>query len=210
VRQTRGAHIGRAFYPLLLALLTGAGRTAAAQVNPWDRLDPATRTALRPMIDSAAASGLPTRPLVTKALEGTAKHADVQRIVAAVRSLSTDLTIARNALGANAAEAALMAGVGALRAGVTDAYLREIRGIRGAPAIAWPLVVLADLVGRGVPVDTAASLVLSLARAGAADRAYAGLQEQLRREPRRPDSSPRLPGSPSPARTARPDGMRHP
>jgi hypothetical protein len=193
----------------LAAFLFGVRRTAAAQ------------TTVQQVIDSAAASGLPPGPLISKAQEGAAKHADAQRIVAAVRSLSIDLATARSALGADADEATLMAGVGALRAGATTAYLGEIRAIRGAPSVAWPLIVLADLVSRGVPVDTAAGVVLVLVRAGAADNAYLGLQEHLQEQLRRgsqaggaaPQSAPPRvlpPGTGSPPRPARPDVAPHP
>jgi hypothetical protein len=164
----------------LAAFFVIASEDAAAQRSTSQRLDPQTRFIVQPIIDSAAARGLPTGPLVSKALEGAAKHADRARIVSAVHSLSRDLSVARDALGADADEDGLVAGVAALRAGVSPSYLRQIRATRAAPAVAWPLVVLADLVSRGVPVDTAAHVVLVLARAGAADNAYAGLREQLR------------------------------
>jgi hypothetical protein len=222
VIRSQPAYTSRVFYLLALpVLLATAPPVAMAQASLRERLDSATVVAVQPVIDSAAASGLPTRPLVSKALEGAAKHADGQRIVAAVRTLSADLALARSALGAEAGEDALVAGVGALRAGASPAYLREIRETRGAPAVAWPLVVLADLVGRGVPVDTAAGVVLVLARAGAADNEYVDLQAQLRRELRagaRPDGAAHPPAPPapvpprsgSPSRPARPDAARHP
>jgi hypothetical protein len=172
--------IARVFRMALAALFTFGLEDAAAQRSTAERLDPESRVAVLAIIDSAAARGLPTGPLVSKALEGAAKHADRARIVAAVRATSSDLGVARDALGADAGEDGLVAGVAALRAGVSVSYLKQIRGTRASPAVAWPLVVLADLVSRGVPVDTAAHAVLVLARAGAADNAYAGLREQLR------------------------------
>jgi hypothetical protein len=75
-----------------------------------------------------------------------------------------------------------VAGVGALRVGAPAAYLRELRETRRASSTTWPLAVLADLVSRGVPVDTAAGVVLGLARAGAADLAYTQLEEQVRQD----------------------------
>lgn len=178
---TMSACAARVSFALALGALLVIGlEDAAAQRSTSERLDPEIRAAVQPIIDSTAARGLPTGPLVSKALEGAAKHADRTRIVSAVHSLSTDLSVARDALGADAKEDGLVAGVAALRAGVSPSYLRQIRETRAAPAVAWPLVVLADLVSRGIPVDTAAHVVLVLARAGAADNAYAGLREQLR------------------------------
>jgi hypothetical protein len=213
---------------LLLALLLAAGSRSAfsqegAVFDPaatlQERLDSPTGAAVQSVIDSAAAKGLPVGPLLSKALEGSAKHADPTRIVAAVRSLSADLSRARNALGPDAGEDALVAGVGALRVGVSAGYIREVRQIRGALAAAWPLIVLADLVSRGVPVDTAASVVFVLARAHAADNSYLGLQDQLR--PEAPLVGPSAAGTPSlvapvpsgspvPVRRAPPSAPRHP
>jgi hypothetical protein len=174
----------------LMAVLGGSLQSLSGQtdasgdlvVSLRERLDPDTRAAVLGLIDSAAMNGLPIRPLVSKALEGSAKGATATRIIMAVRTLSADLAVARNALGAEASEETLVAGVGALRAGAPAAYLRELREIRGAPSIIWPLSVLADLVGRGVPVDTAAGVILGLARADASDATYAQLEEQVREE----------------------------
>jgi len=83
-------------------------------------------------------------------------------IVAAVRRLAVDLGRAREALGSTASPAELGAGAAALRAGASQATLAELRHARREPLIV-PLAVLADLVASGVPVDSAAAAVLSLA-----------------------------------------------
>ncbi|HYK11547.1 MAG TPA: hypothetical protein VEV39_12165, partial [Gemmatimonadales bacterium] len=66
-----------------------------------DAVDCTESKALRDgrIIDSAARAGLPTRPLVEKALEGSAKGASVDAIATAVRSLAQALGTARQALG---------------------------------------------------------------------------------------------------------------
>ena len=178
------ASLRRVFRALTLAaMLGGRPQTASAQADASiDRLDPTTRVAVQTVIDSAVAIGLPAHPLVSKALEGSAKHAAPTRIVAAVRAIAGDLAVARDALGGKAGEETLIAGVGALRAGVTPAYLHQLREARRRPEVAWPLTILADLVSRGVPVDTAAGVVLDLARAGATDASYTALQEQVRQD----------------------------
>jgi hypothetical protein len=147
-----------------------------------DRLDPATLNAVQAVIDSAATGDAPTGPLVAKALEGAAKHAPGERIVVAVRSLAADLTVARHALGTGADEASLVAGAAALRAGASSAYLGELRKSRAATAVAWPLAVLADLVTHGIPVDTAGSVLLALARTGATDAAFTAFEQQVLRD----------------------------
>src|SRR5207249_744064 len=63
------------------------------------RLDPGTRPLVAVAIDSARAAGLPTEPLVQRALEGATKGAPGPLIVSAVQRLAADLGRAREALG---------------------------------------------------------------------------------------------------------------
>jgi len=152
----------RTTLPLLAALLVGAP-AAAQRVDPrLERLDAATRPVVAALIDSARSASLPTEPLVQRALEGATKGAAGDVIVAAVRRLAVDLGRAREALGSTASPAELGAGAAALRAGASQATLAELRHARREPLIV-PLAVLADLVASGVPVDSAAAAVLSLA-----------------------------------------------
>lgn len=177
-------HVGVAAWLVIRPDAAGAQSNTAADVPPslQDRLDPATRGAVQAIIDSAAANGVPTGPLVAKALEGAAKRAPGDRIVGAVRSLTADLTVTRRALGAHADEASLVAGAAALRAGVSSAYLGELREARPSAAVAWPLSVLADLVSHGVPADTAGSILLALARSGATDAVFIVFEQQVLRD----------------------------
>jgi len=144
---------------LMLALVT----RATAQDPRFSRLDAETRGVVATILDSARAHGLPSEPLVDRALEGAAKGAPGTAIVAAVRRLATDLSHARDALGPNASPAELDAAAAALRAGATPDVLARLRRERGARPIIMPLAVLADLIARGVPADTAAHAVLALA-----------------------------------------------
>ena len=147
----------------LLATMLVAGRAAAQQLDPrLERLNAATRPAVAALVDSARAASLPTEPLVQRALEGATKRASGEVIVAAVRRLAVDLGRAREALGSTASPAELSAGAAALRAGASQTTLAELRHARREPLIV-PLAVLADLVASGVPVDSAAAAVLSLA-----------------------------------------------
>jgi len=152
----------RTTLPLLAALLVAAP-AAAQQGDPrLERLDAATRPVVAALIDSARTASLPTEPLVQRALEGATKGAAGDVIVAAVRRLAVDLGRARDALGSTASPAELSAGAAALRAGASQTTLTELRHARREPLIV-PLAVLADLVASGVPVDSAAAAVLSLA-----------------------------------------------
>jgi hypothetical protein len=146
---------------MMLAVLLVVAQVAA-QDPRLERLDPETRSAVVAVVDSASAMGLPSEPLIQRALEGSTKGAAGTRIVAAVRRLATDLGTARTALGPRAAAPELEAGVAALRAGATPAVLTELRDRRRAP-LTMALSVLADLVASGVPVDSASVIVLALA-----------------------------------------------
>lgn len=134
----------------------------AVQDPRLERLDPETRAVVSAVIDSARGAGLPSEPLVQRALEGVTKGATGIRIVAAVRRLSSDLGTARGALGTNAATPELEAGVAALRAGATPQLLAHLRDVR-KPPLTMALSVLADLVASGVPPDSAAAAILVLA-----------------------------------------------
>jgi hypothetical protein len=137
--------------------------TAAAAQDPrLSRLDPVTRPLVAAVLDSARAAGLPEEPLVERALEGTAKGAPSASIVTALHRLAVDLGRARAALGARATARELEAGAAALRAGASPAVLADLRRVRHE-ALTVPLAVLADLAAAGVPVDSAAAAVLTLA-----------------------------------------------
>jgi len=154
----------RTAVPLLAAMLVAGRAVAQQQIDPrLERLDAATRPAVVALLDSARSALLPTEPLVQRALEGATKRASGELIVAAVRRLAAELEQARDALGSTTSPAELSAGAAALRAGASPTILADLRRTRREP-LTVPLAVLADLVASGVPVDSAAAAVLSLAR----------------------------------------------
>lgn len=166
----------------LLALCLAAS-TALAQTRAADRLsgrlDAATLAAVRAQLDSAARSGVPTEPLVQRALLGATRRAASARIVQAVRELRAELGVARGALG-GASEAELVAAAGAVHGGASAGALRQIdaaRGPRNERALTVALATLTDLVAIGVPVDTAAATVLALVQRGAADDEIVAVRE---------------------------------
>ena len=134
----------------------------AVQDPRLERLDPETRSIVVSVVDSARAAGIPSEPLIQRALEGVTKGAPSPRIVAAVRRLATDLGTARSALGIQATAPELEAGVAALRAGAGAQVLTQLRDAR-RPPLTMALAVLADLVTSGVPVDSASAIVLAAA-----------------------------------------------
>jgi len=116
------------------------------------RMDEATRAAVAAVVDSARMAGVPAEPLVNKALEGASKGADGARIVTAVR------------------------------AGVRPAFLESLRGRYPRESLMVPLAVMADLVARGVPADTAAQSVVALMREGVRDAELVAFRQSVERD----------------------------
>lgn len=152
----------------------------AAETRLADHLDPATAAEVGRIVDDAGARGLPTGPLVSKAIEGAAKGARADRIVAAVRAQATALDSARARLGTESSEAELVAGAGALIAGAPGDSLARLRDCcPQRRSLVVPLVVLADLVARRVPGPAASAAVLVAARAGAGDADLLRLRRRI-------------------------------
>ena len=149
----------------------------AQDIDPLSRLDPNSRFAIELILDSARVAGVPTRPLLSKTLEGIAKRVDSRLIVRTVRSYFVSLRDARGALGSSMSETEWTAAASALQAGVPSSVLSKFRTNRpaGPKGLAMPLVVLADLITRGVPIDTASSAIMQLWQGGAADGDFYGL-----------------------------------
>lgn len=161
--------------PLLLA--SPATMTAEAQqVSLLSRLDPASRYQIEVLMDSAARIGLPPEALMSKTLEGISKGAPGARIVQVVRRHLAALRDARAALGVEISLDELGAAAGALQAGVPRTSLATLHTTRKGNSILMPLVVLSDLVSRGVPPDDATSAIINMTQRGALDSDFAGLR----------------------------------
>ena len=137
--------------------------TTAQEPRLVGRLSDAVRPQVDGVLDSVRAAGLPTEPIVDRALEGAAKGAPGNLIVAAVRRLWGELRTTREAFGDEASPSELTAGASALRAGATEANLTELRTLRPGQPLTIAAATLADLVAVGVPADTAIGAVLALA-----------------------------------------------
>jgi hypothetical protein len=161
---------------LALTILLAPSRVALAQMATVEdlngRLDPRTATAVRSLIDSAIVEGMPSEPLVAKALEGESKGAPGERIVSAVRNLASGLAVARASLGTASTSSELVAGAGALRSGASTGVLSRLREVQGKQSVLLPLATLTDLIARGIPVERAAATVLALAERGANEADY--------------------------------------
>lgn len=152
-----------------------------AQDPRLDRLAPDARAVVTHVVDSARTAGLPVEPLVDRALEGASKGAPAPLIAAAVRRLAADLGRARDVLGTATGPAELAAAADALRAGAPPDVILRLRNALGARRLAVPLGVTADLTARGVPADTAAALVITIARS-VADADLLALQRDVERD----------------------------
>ncbi|HSE66836.1 MAG TPA: hypothetical protein VLB12_07605, partial [Gemmatimonadales bacterium] len=143
------------------------------------RLPGEVASQVQQLVDSAAQNGLPTEPLIQKALEGQSKGADGVRIIAAVRTLTGQLGDARTALGPGSPEADIVAGAACLKAGATPAMITELRRLRPEQSVAVPLGVLSDLVALGVEVPKAWDEVHSLAAAHGPDTDFLALRDRV-------------------------------
>jgi len=170
----------------LIALAIAAASTTAAAQDPRlvAQLDPATQQRVSAVIERARGASLPVEPLVDKALEGARKRAPAARIVEAVTSLAARLDSSRVALGTASSEAELVAAAAALQAGVGTQVLSQLRQERAGKSLAVPLVVLGDLVTRGVPHDTASALILLVAHEGLGDETLLAIQRDVQRDVR--------------------------
>ena len=161
--------------PMLLALPVGPAAIAAQEPDPLSRLDPSSRYAIEVMMDSAGRLGLPPEALLSKTLEGVRKGFPSARVVQVVRRYFGLLRDARVALGPEASLDELTAASGALLAGVDQPSLTKLHSSRKGRSILTPLVVLADLVSRGVPSNDASSAIIRWMQNGAGDADFMGL-----------------------------------
>ncbi len=143
------------------------------------RFDSLTAIGLRAFLDSAAEQGIPTGPLIDKALEGAGRHANRDKILQTVRQLAAALVQAREVLGTTTTRDEILAGASALRAGVDEKALSAIRAARPTGSILQPLVAITDVVLRGVPLQTARDAVATIAKMPNSDEALRGLQSTV-------------------------------
>ena len=144
------------------------------------RFDTLTAFSLQHLLDSVSAKGTPTAPLINRALEGAGRRVSGKIILQVVRAHAVALGQARDALGASSPLDELDAGAGALRAGIDVGTLTEVRAARPAAGTATiALVVLTDVVARGVPKADARNAVTTIARMPKSDDALKGLQSTV-------------------------------
>jgi hypothetical protein len=166
---------------LLVALLARAAfadeASDDARLNA--RLAPDVAREVSVVVREARAAGLPTDPLIARAFEGASRGADAAGIVAGVRRLQGAQVVARQALGASSGPDEITAAASALLAGVPADSMARLRLARPGASLVIPLVVLCDLVARGVPANAASVAVATAARAGATDSALLRIRERI-------------------------------
>lgn len=175
-------HLGRCMTALLLIVGVASGASAQDGRDPFTRLDRSIRYSLEVLIDSARTLGLPTRPIESKALEGISKQKPGRMILSAARNVFRSLRDARAVLGPKATEDELEAAASALNAGVNSGELAQLSRSRQGKQLTVPLVVLVDLISRGVPRDTASQTIFQLWQRGAADDDFLGLWRGVERD----------------------------
>ena len=171
----------RILVPLAVAgLLAMPALPAGAQSAGLARLEPRTRAAVEAIIESAVTAGLPrhmTRSLVAEAQRLHTRGVSSDAIVARVRTQSQHLQIARLVLGDSIVD--VESGAAALTAGVKPEILVELRRARRDSSVAIALIVLADLITRGVPADTASAMILAIAGTPAGDQVFHELRSAV-------------------------------
>jgi hypothetical protein len=167
---------------ILTVLLAGSAFGTAEAQDPriGARLDAPTRKAISALVDSARAQGIPVEPLMEKVYQGLAMGADGPRIIIAVRSLTTELGSAHRVLGSVATVDEIKAAASAMHAGVPAVELGKMKKQSGLRrSLTLPFTVLADIVSRGVPVQTAANAIKSLLGAGSKDKDISDFQRNV-------------------------------
>lgn len=157
-----------------IVLLLAAASPLAAQ-GARDRLagrvPPATLEVLDSIVQHAARDGLPTEPLIQKALEGGAKGVAPDRIVAAVGASADQLRSAR-ALLSSAGETRpsdsgeVTAVAAALSRGVSPQLVGRLSAALPGEPTGPALHAVADLVGHGFAEDSSVDLMVEGARLG--------------------------------------------
>ncbi len=169
---------------VILSLLLTLPGALAAQEAQLQRLhesypDHAVER-IQTILAEAAASGVPSDPLLAKALEGAAKGVAADRVVAALSAYRERLEQGAGLVGPAAAPGAVVMAADALRRGVPSETIRSL-------ATGWPdqftvpLLVVGDLIEAGVPVGRAREIVEDALARGEDPEALLAIPAAVRR-----------------------------
>ncbi len=164
-----------------VALAAAASAQPTADDRLAGRLDGEARAQVVALVDSLRNEGLPTEPIVDRALEGVSKRADGTLIVKVVRGFATHLRNARSILGPASSPRELIAGANALKAGIKADELARVRAAREGVRYAVAFDVLTGLKNRNVPSDTAVRVIGALVKLAANDQQYTALLNEVER-----------------------------
>lgn len=167
--------------PLLAVALLSA-RALAGQTTGLGHLPAQTRALVAALLDSARLEGLPVTLLEAKAVEGVAKGASGDLILSVVRDYRLLLRRSRAILGSSAPPTEMAAAAGALRSGVTDVAVAEVKRAAGDRGATAPLVVLTDLITRGAEPSAASTVIRDLTARGLNDGDFAALRRAVARD----------------------------
>jgi hypothetical protein len=165
------------------AALAAAGFTVVNSDERIERrVDARIRASVAAIADSLERDGFRPEPLIDYALEGTQKGGNPEVILAGVRKWAKDLRRARQLLGPNATHNDVNAGAKAIRAGVDERQLERLRVQRSGQRYASALHTMAYLISRGVPADTASTVLVNIALHEASDAQMRTLQDEIERD----------------------------
>lgn len=168
---------------VVLTLAAGTAANAAAQDAGLNLIrDGATRDIVRSLLGGALARGLPTGPLLSKALEGVAKKASPKSIREAMANLERRMRRANDLLAPDPTVDELAMGADALSVGVSEKTLKQMRAAAPKRSIALELGVLTELVARNVPPGRAARMILDLMARGATGVQLTALSNDVQRD----------------------------
>lgn len=169
-----------------IAAIAAAGFTAYVSDHRVEtRVDARIRASVAAVVDSLDREGVTAEPLIQYALEGTLKGGNPQIILTGVRKWARDLRRSRQLLGPNASPGEVSAGAQAIRAGVNEQQLERFREARKEIRLASALSAMSTmeyLVKRGVPADTASTVLVNIALASASETEIVALQAQIERD----------------------------
>ena len=149
-----------------LALLAGPLAAQSARARLEGRVPGAAVPVLDSLVQRAVAEGLPTEPLIQKALEGGAKQVTASRIVAAVQLSLGQLRAARDLLIRAGDEPPVTPGevttvAWALRRGLPAPVVQRVVAALPRPPRASAMHAVADLAARQFDPDSAADLIIA-------------------------------------------------
>lgn len=146
-----------------------------------ERLGEEATERMREIVQRAEQRGVPSGPLLDKALEGAAKGVPAERVTAALSAYADRLGRGAELLGSEAPSSEVVAATDALSRGVSEEAVREVARAAPSGGRAIPLVVLGDLAEAGVPVERAVGVVREALERGHAGEALLEVPARVRR-----------------------------